>query len=76
MSDGSHVSFFRKKHIAVIYDYFSGKPASGNYWHNLINKKLGMEPVGDKAGFIAMHIINAKMGTNMGQVPNYNKDDK
>ncbi len=35
-----------------------------------------MEPAGDKAGFIAMHIINAKMGTNMGQVPDYNKDDK
>lgn len=38
--------------------------------------ELGAEPIGDKVGFIAIHIINEKMGTNMGQVPNYNKDDK
>jgi len=34
-----------------------------------IKEKFGVEFNGNKAGFIAMHIINARMGTNMGQIP-------
>ncbi len=59
--------------IDSIHDYFPDELALGRYCLGEIKEKLGVELNGDEAGFIAMHIINARMGTNMGQVPNITK---
>ncbi len=52
-----------------IHDCFPDELALGRYCLSEIKDKLGVELINDEAGFIAMHIINARMGTNMGQVP-------
>ena len=52
-----------------IHECFPDELALGRYCLNEIKDKLGVELIDDEAGFIAMHIINAGMGTNMGQVP-------
>ena len=59
--------------IDSIHDYFPDELALGRYCLGEIKEKLGVELNGDEAGFIAMHIINARMGTNLGQVPNITK---
>lgn len=51
-----------------IHECFPDELALGRYCLNEIKDKLGVELIDDEAGFIAMHIINAGMGTNMGQV--------
>ncbi len=56
-----------------IHDCFPDELALGKYCLNEIKEKLGIELHSDEAGFIAMHIINARMGTNMGQVPDITK---
>ena len=59
--------------IDSIHDYFPDELALGRYCLAEIKDKLGVELISDEAGFIAMHIINARMGTDMGQVPNMTK---
>ncbi len=56
-----------------IHDCLPDELSLGKYCLNEIKEKLGIELHSDEAGFIAMHIINARMGTNMGQVPDITK---
>lgn len=56
-----------------IHECFPDELALGRYCLGEIKDKLGVELTDDEAGFIAMHIINARMGTNMGQVPDITK---
>lgn len=52
-----------------IHDCFPEELALGRYCLHEIRQKLGVELNRDEAGFIAMHIINARMETTMAQVP-------
>lgn len=56
-----------------IHDCFPDELALGRYCLHEIKEKLGVELIADEAGFIAMHIINARMGTNMGQITDLTK---
>ena len=56
-----------------ISDCFPEELALGRYCLGEINEKLGVSLHNDEAGFIAMHIINARMGTKMSQVSDMTK---
>lgn len=56
-----------------IAESFPDELALGRYCVEQINEKLGTELHPDEAGFIAMHIINARMGTKMAQIPDLTK---
>ena len=56
-----------------IHDCFPEELALGNYCLEEIRRQLGISLHKDEAGFIAMHIINARLHTNMGQVPDITK---
>lgn len=56
-----------------IHDYFPEELALGRYCLEEIRQQLGVSLHEDEAGFLAMHIINARLHTNMGQVPDITK---
>lgn len=78
-----HIAFAIERHrqdmeftnplMDSIHDCFPDELALGRYCLGEIKDKIGEELIDDEAGFIAMHIINARMGTNMGQVQNLTK---
>ena len=77
-----HISFAieRKKQglefenplMDAISDCFPKELALGRYCVAEIYQRLGVELSGDEAGFIAMHIINARLGTKMEQIQDNN----
>ena len=81
MSD--HISFaierqkqgmtFTNPLMDSIHDYFPEELALGRYCLEEIRQQLGVSLHEDEAGFLAMHIINARLHTNMGQVPDITK---
>lgn len=56
-----------------IRDSFPEELALGRYCVEQIKEKLGAELHNDESGFIAMHIINARLGTKMSQVSDITK---
>lgn len=78
-----HISFAieRKKNgmefsnplMDSISEYFPDEFALGKYCLEKINDKLNVQLSNDEAGFIAMHIINARLGTKMSQVSDITK---
>ncbi len=78
-----HISFAieRKKNgmefsnplMDSISEYFPDEFALGKYCLEKINNTLNIHLSNDEAGFIAMHIINAKLGTKMSQVSDITK---
>lgn len=56
-----------------IQDCFPEELSLGRYCVHEIQDKLGVSLHEDEAGFIAMHIINARLHTNMGQIPDITK---
>lgn len=78
-----HISFAieRKKNgmefsnplMDSISEYFPDEFALGKYCLEKINNTLNVHLSNDEAGFIAMHIINAKLGTKMSQVSDITK---
>lgn len=64
---------FKNPLIHSIHDYFPDELALGRHCLGEIKRRLGVELIDDEAGFIAMHIINARMSTNMDQVPDIAK---
>lgn len=78
-----HISFAieRKKNgmefsnplMDSISEYFPDEFALGKYCLEKINDKLNVHLSNDEAGFIAMHIINARLGTKMSQVSDITK---
>lgn len=78
-----HISFAieRKKQglefenplMDAISDCFPKELALGRYCVAEIYQRLGIELRGDEAGFIAMHIINARLGTKMEQIQDITK---
>ena len=78
-----HISFAieRKKNgmefsnplMDSISEYFPDEFALGKYCLEKINNTLNVHLSNDEAGFIAMHIINARLGTKMSQVSNITK---
>jgi len=83
ISLADHISFAieRKKQgiefenplMDSIEDFFPKELKLGRYCVSEIEKKLSVTLHPDEAGFIAMHIINAGMGTGMSQVTNVTK---
>lgn len=83
ISLSDHISFAierQKQGIAFanplmdsIHDYFPEELALGRYCVEKIRRKLDVALHEDEAGFIAMHIINARLHTNMGQIPDLTK---
>jgi beta-glucoside operon transcriptional antiterminator len=57
----------------AISDCFPKELALGRYCVAEIYQRLGVELRGDEAGFIAMHIINARLGTKMEQIQDITK---
>lgn len=57
----------------AISDCFPKELALGRYCVAEIYQRLGVELSGDEAGFIAMHIINARLGTKMEQIQDITK---
>ena len=57
----------------AISDCFPKELALGRYCVAEIYQRLGVELMGDEAGFIAMHIINARLGTKMEQIQDITK---
>lgn len=57
----------------AIHDCFPKELALGKHCVEEINQRLGVQLSDDESGFIAMHIINARMGTDMGQIPDITK---
>lgn len=78
-----HISFAieRKKNgmefsnplMDSISEYFPDEFALGKYCLEKINNTLNIHLSNDEAGFIAMHIINARLGTKMSQVSDITK---
>ena len=78
-----HISFAieRKKNgmefsnplMDSISEYFPDEFALGKYCLEKINNTLNVHLSNDEAGFIAMHIINARLGTKMSQVSDITK---
>lgn len=78
-----HISFAieRKKNdmefsnplMDSISEYFPDEFALGKYCLEKINDTLNIHLSNDEAGFIAMHIINARLGTKMSQVSDITK---
>lgn len=78
-----HISFAieRKKNgmefsnplMDSISEYFPDEFALGKYCLEKINNTLNVHISNDEAGFIAMHIINARLGTKMSQVSDITK---
>lgn len=78
-----HISFAieRKKNgmefsnplMDSISEYFPDEFAIGKYCLEKINNTLNIHLSNDEAGFIAMHIINARLGTKMSQVSDITK---
>lgn len=78
-----HISFAieRKKNgmefsnplMDSISEYFPDEFALGKYCLEKINNTLTIHLSNDEAGFIAMHIINARLGTKMSQVSDITK---
>lgn len=56
-----------------ISDNFPEELALGRYCVEQIKEKLGTELCDSESGFIAMHIINARMGTKMSQISDITK---
>lgn len=78
-----HISFAieRKKNgmefsnplMDSISEYFPDEFTLGKYCLEKINDRLNVHLSNDEAGFIAMHIINARLGTKMSQVSDITK---
>lgn len=78
-----HISFAieRKKNgmefsnplMDSISEYFPDEFALGKFCLEKINNTLNVHLSNDEAGFIAMHIINARLGTKMSQVSDITK---
>lgn len=78
-----HISFAieRKKNgmefsnplMDSISEYFPDEFALGKYCLEKINNTLNVHLSNDEAGFISMHIINARLGTKMSQVSDITK---
>ncbi len=78
-----HISFAieRKKNgmefsnplMDSISEYFPDEFVLGKYCLEKINNTLNVHLSNDEAGFIAMHIINARLGTKMSQVSDITK---
>ena len=65
--------FFENPLMDAISDCFPKELALGRYCVAEIYQRLGVELRGDEAGFIAMHIINARLGTKMEQIQDITK---
>lgn len=54
--------------ITSIMEYYPDEYRLGEMCLDMIDKRLGVRLKSDEAGFIAMHIINAELNTNMNEV--------
>ncbi len=83
ISLSDHISFaierqkqglaFANPLMESIREYFPEELALGQYCLSEIQQRMQITLPDDEAGFIAMHIINARLHTDMGQVPDITK---
>lgn len=83
ISLSDHISFaierqkqglaFANPLMESIREYFPEELALGQYCLSEIQQRMQITLSDDEAGFIAMHIINARLHTNMGQVSDITK---
>lgn len=64
---------FENPLMDAISDCFPSELALGRHCVDEINNRLGIDLSPDETGFIAMHIINARLGTKMGKITDITK---
>lgn len=61
--------------IDSIRECYPQELSLGKYCVKQLNEKLGIKMTNDEAGFIAMHIINARLDTKISDVYGYYQND-